>query len=1003
MFGERTRRGTLRGVGAALCVLVVVLSVAGPAAAAAAADADRSQRLAAADTGDGSTAVAQSSGTADANFTVRRTAHNKFTVWVDESYVSGANLTDDVTLNISDSEGNLVGTQTWDIGESTVWNGTRNETFKTPGHGLSVRGSLAEATVELNGTGISDTAPLHSVFLGEGPVWTNGSQHYVVTAGTTGVGANDTVTAEFGEREVDADLRSDGNLLVLQAKAGDKPTPDLTVKSDGVPIAEPRSVGPDIRLTTDEVQLWHPAVDSGTEYTVTVHSIDGTSVDNSMPAEATGAGTVPIPNATDVVGAQKVNVSLTRGETALLNQSEITDVDQPVQTDAAVTSNGTVQFKYSLTSLGIDAATITGDSANDSAYLEGDSLSLDGQTLSLSGTTVNATDTLRLQTDAGVLNVSLSEASGGGSNGSQPGGSGEDQSSLLGGVLSVLFPAGLLVPFLAGAIGAGLYIGRERGEPDYINVGLGVVAVACVIVLAYFIGQIFKISPLQQPLVIGGALGMLLVGASSYAVGGRALHDGTASRGRHSSGAVTHDVTVTVSDGSGPISGRCEISARKQGSDERVTETVRDGRAALQLSSGNWVVEATHGGYSSSPETIRFGQLESPDSLRLPIDLPEVSLTVRDPDRDAPIPNASVRLDGDGQTLTKKTDSDGAVSFDPPSGAERVTITTVHDRYHESVSEFALDGSVTETIALDAKTGTLSFVTSIDGTRTGGMDITISPADDHLNKLYGSDVNVTSEPDGTHRSSSIPVGRYRAAIDPPASTEGLYRSSEVTFEVTEGDRTEVEMDAAFTWELSRAHRDRISQIRRDMDQITGKSGIDLAIPNYYASVIETVLDAVEAFPEQGDQLISAEAHPDEITEATLEAAGAAVETVADAMSTKRNRDLFTACADMPDATVRWQGGFDLPALVERLNEDQMAVRRSYAARADSVSDRIDAERGAVSETAPARSMLDEVGIESRGDHVDEVVATHVAIMLLDAVDELFDHPELTERLSRTVF
>jgi len=331
-----------------------------------------------------------------------------------------------------------------------------------------------------------------------------------------------------------------------------------------------------------------------------------------------------------------------------------------------------------------------------------------------------------------------------------------------------------------------------------------------------------------------------------------------------------------------------------------------------------------------------------------------------------------------------------------------VTITTVHERYHESVSEFTVDRSVTETIDLDSKTGELDLVTSIDGARAGEMDVTISPADDYLDDICGSDVTVTSNPDGTYRST-VMVGRYRAEIDPPASVQGLYRSSEVTFEVTEHDRTEVTIDAAFTWELSPAQRDRIDQIRRELDQIVGKSGIDLAIPNYYASVIETVLDAVEAFPEQGEQFVSVEAHPDEITDATLAAAGTAVDTVADTMSTKRNRDLFTACADMPDATVRWRGSFDLPTLVDRLEEDQMGVRRRYAARADSVSERIDSERGVVSEVAPARSMLEEVGIESRSDHVDEVVATHVAIMLLDAVDELFDHPELTERLSRTVF
>jgi len=996
-----------------------MLSVAGPAVAAASAGTvtDRGHALGGTDAGlgagaaelrsvaqsDGNGSDAPSSGTADANFTVERTAHDEFTVWLNDSYANKSLGDDTVVLDIRDAGGNLTTNHTWDVGSAPAWNGTINKTVDTPGSGDSVRGSLADATVELNGTTVNDTVPLHSVTLSDTPpVWTNGSRRYVVVERTTGVGADDGVGARLDGDPVAAEFRRGGNLLVLRP-GGASPTgePTLTVTDgEGTAISADKTVEPDVRLATDEVQLWHPAVEPGTEYNVTVHRIDGRSVNTSWTTEATATGTVPVPNATDVAGAGTVNVSLD-GDATLLNQYNITVDDKPTTVEATVVGTETVRFNHSLAPLSIDAATVSG--ANNSAYLAADDFTVDGRQLTLSGTSVGENDSLQLQTNAGVLTVTLAAESGGDGGGSGSGGDEPGQSGLLGTVISILFPAGLLVPLVGGAVGAGLYVGREYGEPDYINVGLGVVAVTCVIVLAYFVGEIFSISTLTNLLLVGGAIGAVVLGAGSYAVGGIALHDSTTSRGRHrGGGTVTHDVSVIVSDGSSPISGQSTVRARKQGSDERVSETTRSGQLDLQLESGTWEVQATHGGHSSGTESVSLGELHSPGRLTLTVDLPEVSVTVVDPDRNAAIPNATVRLDGAGQTLTAETDSSGSVSFDPPSGADTVTITAIHEWYHESVSEFSVDSGITETIELAAKKGDLRLATSIDGAPAGGMDVTIAPVDDYLKTILGDPVTVSSNPDGTHQSSVL-VGRYRAQIDPPASTEGLYRGSETTFEVTEGDRTDITMDAEFTWELSPAHRDRIREIRRGLDQITDKSGIDLAIPNYYASVIESVLDAVEGFPEQGDQFVGVDAHPDEITDATLAAADAAVDAVGDAMSTKRNRDLFTACADMADATVRWRGSFDVPTLVERLDEDGMAVRRRYAARADSVADRIDAERGVVSEVAPARSMLEEVDIESRGDHVEEVVATHVAIMLLDAVDELFDHPELTERLSRTVF
>jgi hypothetical protein len=167
--------------------------------------------------------------------------------------------------------------------------------------------------------------------------------------------------------------------------------------------------------------------------------------------------------------------------------------------------------------------------------------------------------------------------------------------------------------------------------------------------------------------------------------------------------------------------------------------------------------------------------------------------------------------------------------------------------------------------------------------------------------------------------------------------------------------------------------------------------------------MEAVLDAVEQFPAQGQYFAKVDTHPDAVTDATLEAAADTTESIARAMSSKRNRDLFTACADMSEVRVNWDGAFELEQLVQRLNKDSLDLRHMFAQQADDVSERIDAERGSLSEIAPAREMLEQIDLPKSGEQLDRIVGTHVAVLMLHAIDDLFDQPQLRDRLSRTVF
>ena len=123
------------------------------------------------------------------------------------------------------------------------------------------------------------------------------------------------------------------------------------------------------------------------------------------------------------------------------------------------------------------------------------------------------------------------------------------------------------------------------------------------------------------------------------------------------------------------------------------------------------------------------------------------------------------------------------------------------------------------------------------------------------------------------------------------------------------------------------------------------------------------------------------------------------------MTTKRNVDLFAACADMPDANVRWGGSFRLAELLDRLEADAGAQRREVKQRYETVDGLIEDRRGDLSEIAPAREMQQRAWELTRAaDRGPEAVAIgYTSLLLLDAVEELFERDALRERLTRTVF
>ena len=928
---------------------------------------------------------------ADGNFTVSRTGPDTVTVELNATVVGDRIQEGNVSITVNGDEPEWIGT--WNLTDTGSSGGTYTTTFDPPTAAEYQGGSLVNATVSLSNADVSDRAHLHSVETSGTPVWTNNSKLYVPVDGTVGVTESDADAIGLSFSNGDAfggQFQYEQNLFVINTSdiSVRSPAEDLTVNvtTDGDLIATDRTLDAEIRYLHGDIVLWHPYIQQGTEYDVTVHGVDGEQVDSTSTAAAGRTGSVSVPAPDTVAAGDSVNLSLSGGGTAL-NESEIAGTTDPPNTTAVRVGSNTVQFGHSLTGLSVSSVVLQQDGGP--VYVSGSDITTEDRQLRLSNATVTENTTLEMATDAGIVQVELQ--------GSQSGGQSSNDDGP--GLLGLIIPLTIGLALSVGGGGLGFFAGGRFNAPsDIIDALLVLLIITSTLALVFLVGFIFldfvKSSPI---LVAGGLLLPLVMGIGGFAVGNRR------SGGSSGAAAATNTVSVSVTNGTSRINGQSRIKATRQSDRKTETVTATGGEAHLQLPKGTWAIRATHGGHSSTQERIEVGPLSGGGAVTLPIELPDVSIQVEDPTF-GPIHNASVRMDTDGDSTAKRTGQNGeAVTFEPPADADSVSITVTHDRYHDTVEEYRLSGGgVEETITLEPKKGTLHLVSQIDGTPVGGLECDLAPNDEYLEQLYNSGTRVTTEANGEWEEAIL-VGRYRATLQLPPDLGDLFETSAKTFVVSQGGSNEVRLEASFTWDLSDQQRSRIQRIRTDLADITAKSGIDTAIPQYYVSVIEMVLDAVEQFPSQGQYFAEVDVHPDAVTDATLDAAADATQTIAEAMSSKRNRDLFTACSDMADATVRWDGTFDLATLVDRLNQDSMDLRRTFAQEADNVSDRIDAERGSLSEIAPAREMLEYVELPESGDQVDRIVATHVAILLLSAIDDLFDHPPLRDRLSRTVF
>lgn len=426
------------------------------------------------------------------------------------------------------------------------------------------------------------------------------------------------------------------------------------------------------------------------------------------------------------------------------------------------------------------------------------------------------------------------------------------------------------------------------------------------------------------------------------------------------------------------------------------------GARTTELPAGRWTA-ATAG---ATGRSLQIGRFALSESIAVPVPPQNEGFTVVDAGQsDRPIADATVSYEtDDGESGTERTDQNGRFTLELPQGVNVSEVTISHDRY-ESATLRADTLEDANQLTLSPKTGEIAVTARLDGESTAGLNVGVKSNSGLVSDRASERVIETTETNarGEARFDGLVIGEYEVVATVADAEHVPRRSTSVA--LSGGDVENPELHLPFEFELADRQRQEIDRLRAEIDELTGVRR-DVAIPRYYGSVFEELLSLVERLPEHGPAFVRTGVDPERLADAVLDAAADGIERTAEAMTTKQNVDLFGACSTMRDVRIERSNTFDVDELFDRLDRSPTEQRRELGARRDEVDDRVASERRNVSTIAPAREQIDAVSASLRStpdDELGKVVQLYVALGVLDAIEELFEHPELVDRLDRTVF
>lgn len=511
-------------------------------------------------------------------------------------------------------------------------------------------------------------------------------------------------------------------------------------------------------------------------------------------------------------------------------------------------------------------------------------------------------------------------------------------------------------------------------------------------------------APITDLDVVWAVLPLFALGFLSQAAALAAM--GTLSSPKPRTDPGSHRLTVEVYDGVTDRRITDDTTLMFERKDERGDPvgpiTISGGRDTVELEGGTWSVMPATG----DTEAV---DVEVPRSREVTIERGPKAATIATVDPNgAPIEGATVVFETDAGDVRRDTGDDGRASVEVPFDTDRVDVTIEHDLYEPDDGTMRVDDGPTQ-VELAPKTGTIQVSTRFGGAAEG-VPVTVRGktklAGEQDLRLEGAfDETGQVRFDGRRLSAyeGLPIGRYEIGADISGSDFEV-RSDDV--DVT-SEQESAAPEIRFTYELRQRHRRRIQDLRARLRDLEADPQKDTAIPAYFGSLISDVLDLIEAIPSEGRPFLENDASPDAVAAALLTASETAYEHIEYAMSDAQCVDLFAACSDMPPATVEWTGDLTLESFFDLLEQSPTDRRKTLVERRESVKNRMTRELDALSEIAPAERMVSEVSELVRdarnADSMENAAITFVSLAMLESTDELFDHPQLRKRMSRTVF
>ncbi|QZP39463.1 carboxypeptidase regulatory-like domain-containing protein [Halobaculum magnesiiphilum] len=509
----------------------------------------------------------------------------------------------------------------------------------------------------------------------------------------------------------------------------------------------------------------------------------------------------------------------------------------------------------------------------------------------------------------------------------------------------------------------------------------------------------------QFTLGLGAGLAVLIVLGVGYVVG-QSIGGGSGS-GASAATQRTRDVRVRITDGfaNERLSDEVYLTARPTGQSSASTSGVNheSGGREEAVDGGvvTWTLNAEPYEFTASYNGTTVTETAELLDEKLTLSFQPVSKHVSVIDETGePVEGATVTAEFDGERISEPTDANGRASLTLPVTASSVEVTATHDRYEPDSRRVNDPNDLPSELRVVGKTGTLRLETAIGGEPTDAVDVSLDTDDEWLRER----LQESSPTDEGDDAVGLPAGEYTLV----GSVDGApFEDVRSRVTVPEDDTTSVTLDVPFEYELSATQRESLEALRREADDLLPGGRLDSAIHGYYASVAQSLADAVERVPESGTRFAETGVEPDPVVDATLSAGRGCVEGVDNAMNTKHNVDLFSACADMREASEEWRADYDLDDLFELAAADRVSQRAELKSKLSEAESTVEDNRGEVNVISPAGDVLEELqAYESETRESDEVrnAAFVFAVAgFAEAVAELFEHPRLLDRLNRTMY